>query len=166
MATVTLRGTPIHTNGELPALGHPAPDFTLVSSTLEDVRLADFAGRWTLLNVFPSIDTPVCAESTRKFNAYAKKHPESVLLMISADLPFAHQRFCAAEGLANVRPLSLMRAKDFARDYGLLILDGPLAGLTARAVLVLDPSGVVRHAELVPEIGREPDYEAALKVLP
>ncbi len=166
MATVTLRGAPIHTNGEPPAVGGPAPDFTLVASDLKDVRRADAAGRWTLLNVFPSIDTPVCAESTRRFNAYAKEHPEVVFFMISADLPFAHQRFCSAEGLANVRPLSMMRSKDFARDYGILLVDGPLAGLAARAVFVLDPAGVVRHAELVPEIGQEPNYATALKVLP
>jgi len=165
MATVTIRGTPVHTNGDLPPVGRPAPDFTLVSSKLEDVRLRDFAGRWTLLNVFPSIDTPVCAESTRRFNAYAKEHPESAFLMISADLPFAHQRFCSAEGLENVRTLSMMRSKDFARDYGLLLIDGPFAGITARAVLVLDPKGVVRYTELVPEIAHEPNYRAALEAM-
>jgi thiol peroxidase len=166
MATVTFRGSPVHTNGDLPRVGQQAPGFALVSSALEDVRLSDFAGRWVLLNVFPSIDTSVCAESTRKFNAYAKSHPDVAFLMISADLPFAHQRFCSAEGLANVRTLSMMRSKDFARDYGLLLVDGPFAGITARAVLVIDPKGIVRHAELVSEIGHEPNYEAALGTLP
>lgn len=166
MATVTLRGSPVHTHGELPPVGKPAPDFVLTTSALADVSKKDFAGRWVLLNIFPSIDTPVCAASTRKFNEYAKDHPGVALLMVSADLPFAHQRFCSAEGLKNVQTLSMMRSKDFARDYGVLLVDGPLAGITARAVVVLDPEGVVRYTELVPEIGQEPDYARAIKALP
>ena len=166
MATITLKGSTIHTNGELPPLQAPAPDFRLVATDLGIRTLGDYAGRPILLNIFPSIDTPVCALSTRKFNEYAREHQGTSLLMISADLPFAHQRFCAAEGLENVQALSMMRSKDFARDYGLLLIDGPLAGISARAVLVLDPAGVVRYTQLVPEIGEEPDYQAAIRTLP
>lgn len=165
MATITLKGNEIHTNGELPAVGEKAPDFCLASKELEDRSLKDFAGKKKVLNIFPSIDTPVCASSTRTFNERASSHPDTVMLMISADLPFAVGRFCSAEGLDNVVPLSLMRDKDFARDYGVLIEDGPLAGITARAVVVLDENDKVLHTELVSEIGDEPDYDAALKAL-
>ncbi len=165
MATITLKGSPIRTNGELPALKAQAPDFRLVATDLAVRTLGDYAGRPVLLNIFPSIDTPVCALSTRKFNEHAESHPDPVFLMVSADLPFAHQRFCGQAGLANVIPLSMMRDRDFARDYGVLIMDGPLAGLAARAVVVLDPQGRVRYRELVPEIGQEPDYAQAIGAL-
>lgn len=165
MATITFKGAPINTNGALPAVGAPAPDFKLVAANLKDVSLADYAGKKKLLNIVPSLDTPVCALSTKKFNEHAKTHPDTVILVISADLPFAQGRFCGNEGLSNVVALSLMRSRQFAEDYGVLVTDGPLAGLTARAVVVLDENDVVRHAELVPEIAQEPDYEAALAAL-
>src|SRR5512140_1376725 len=138
MAQVTLRGTPIHTSGELPAVGSKAPDFKLVNGDLKDVSLADFRGKKKVLNIVPSLDTPVCATSTRRFNESASKLPNTVVLVVSADLPFAAKRFCTTEGLQNVVPLSLMRDKKFAQDYGVLIQDGGLAGLCARAVVVLD----------------------------
>jgi thiol peroxidase len=165
MATITLRGKEIHTAGELPRVGSKAPDFTLTDKDLRDVGLSDWTGRKKVLSIFPSIDTPVCALSTKKFNEYARDHEDAVMLMISADLPFAHGRFCNAERLANVLPLSAMRNRDFAQDYGVLIEDGPLAGLMARAILVLDENDTVVHSQLVPEIGQEPDYQAALKAL-
>jgi thioredoxin-dependent peroxiredoxin len=165
MSTITLKGNEIHTAGEFPRVGGRAPDFTLTDRELNDVSLSQWMGSKKLLSIFPSIDTPVCALSTRKFNDYARTHEDTVMLMISADLPFAHKRFCGEEGLANVVTLSTMRSDDFARGYGVLITDGPLAGLTARAVVVLDENDTVVHAELVPEIGQEPDYEAALKAL-
>jgi thiol peroxidase len=165
MATITLRGKDIHTAGELPRVGSKAPDFTLTDKDLRDVGLSEWTGRKKLLNIFPSIDTPVCALSTKKFNEYARDHEDTVMLMISADLPFAHARFCNSERLANVVTLSSMRNRDFGEDYGVLIGDGPLAGLMARAIVVLDENDTVVHSELVPEIGQEPDYAAALKAL-
>lgn len=165
MATITLRGKEIHTAGELPRVGSKAPDFTLTDKDLRDVSLGEWTGRKKLLSIFPSIDTPVCALSTKKFNEYAREHEDTVMLMISADLPFAQQRFCTNERLANVLTLSSMRDPDFAEDYGVKIVDGPLAGLLARAIVVLDENDTVVHSELVPEIGQEPDYAAALKAL-
>jgi thiol peroxidase len=165
MATVTFKGNPTHTSGELPAPGARAPDFKLTGGDLKDVSLADFRGKKKVLNIVPSLDTPVCATSTRKFNERAGKLPGTVVLVVSADLPFASKRFCTTEGLQNVVPLSLMRDKEFARSYGVLIQDGPLAGICARAVVVLDEQDKVIHRELVPEIGQEPDYEAALKAI-
>ena len=165
MATVTLHGNEIHTNGDLPRVGSKAPDFTLTDRDLNDVSLGDWVGKKKLLSIFPSIDTPVCALSTKRFNDYAREHADSVLLMVSADLPFAHKRFCGDEGLDNVLTLSSMRAPEFAANYGVQLEDGPLAGLCARAVLVLDENDNVVHSELVPEIGQEPDYDAALKAL-
>ena len=134
----------------------------LVDKDLNDVSLSQFAGRRKILNIVPSLDTPVCAESTRKFNELASMIPNTVVLVISADLPFAQSRFCAVENLQNVFTLSTMRGRDFHKDYGVMITDYPLAGLTARAVIVLDENDKVLHAELVQEIGREPDYDAAL----
>jgi thiol peroxidase len=163
MATVTLKGNPIHTSGQLPASGAPAPDFRLVAGDLQDATLATFRGKRKVLNIVPSLDTSVCATSTRKFNESAGALANTVVLVVSADLPFAAKRFCTTEGLSNVVPLSMMRSKDFGRDYGVLIEDGPLAGLTARAVVVVDEQDRVLHAQLVPEIGQEPDYEAALR---
>jgi thioredoxin-dependent peroxiredoxin len=165
MAKITLRGNEFHTNGSVPAVGSTAPDFQLVDGKLANKTLADFAGKKKLLSIFPSMDTPVCALSTKKFNDHAKAHGDAVMLMISADLPFAQGRFCTAEGTANVLPLSMMRSKKFAQDYGVLIEDGPLAGITARAVVVLDANNKVLHSELVSEVAQEPNYEAALKAL-
>ena len=165
MAKVTLQGDPLSTNGELPEVGQAAPDFRLVDKDLSDRSLGDFAGKKKLLNIVPSLDTPVCAESTRKFNDHARSHDDAVMLIVSADLPFAQQRFCGDEGLDNVVPLSLMRDKAFARDYGVLLEDGPLAGVTARAVVVLDADNRVVYRQLVPEIADEPDYREALSAL-
>ena len=164
MTQVTLRGTPVGLNGTLPAVGHAAPAFTLTASDLSDKTLADFSGKRKVLNIFPSVDTGVCAQSVRKFNQLASTLDNTVVLCISADLPFAQARFCGAEGLDNVVTLSAFRSS-FARDYGVELADSPLRGLTARAVVVLDENDTVRHVGLVPEIGSEPDYEAALAVL-
>ena len=139
MAQITLNGKPIHTNGELPAVGVKAPDFDLTGSDLKDVSLADYKGKRKILNIVPSLDTAVCATSTRRFNEAAGKLANTVVLVVSADLPFASKRFCTTEGLQNVVPLSLMRGKNFAKDYGVFIEDGPLAGITARAVAGADP---------------------------
>lgn len=165
MATVTFQGEPINTNGDLPAIGSEAPSFSLVDKGLRDLSLADFAGKKKLLNIVPSLDTPVCATSTKKFNDYARDHSDTTFLIISADLPFAQARFCGDEGLKNVVTLSMMRSRDFARDYGVLIADGPLSSLSARAIVVLDRENKVVYTELVPEIGDEPDYEKALAAL-
>lgn len=165
MATITLKGNPIHTNGELPKVGSKAPYFVLTNSELEDVTLGDFSGKRKLINIFPSLDTSVCALSTKKFNAEAANLKNVAFLMVSADLPFAMGRFCQLEGLTNVVPLAMMRSRAFADDYGVLLVDGPLAGITARAVVVLDEKDKVLYTELVPELAQEPNYEAALKVL-
>jgi thiol peroxidase len=165
MATITRRGVPTQTNGDVPAPGSEVPGFRLVDADLKDVSLHDYAGKRKVLNIFPSIDTPTCAMSVRKFNEKAAGLKDTVVLCISADLPFAQKRFCGAEGIGNVVTLSLMRGRNFGRDYGVLIEDGPLAGLTARAVVVLGTDNKVLHSELVPEIAQEPDYEAALKAL-
>ncbi len=165
MATITLEGNEIHTNGELPAVGSAAPDFKLTTGELADVSLADFAGKKKLLNIVPSLDTGVCATSTKKFNDAAKGRDDVVFLTISADLPFAQGRFCEAENIDAVKTLSMMRDKNFAKDYGVLITDGPLAGITARAVVVLGADNKVVYTELVPEIVQEPDYDKALAAL-
>ncbi len=162
MATVTLKGTPIHTNGELPQKGTQAPDFKLTGVDLKDVGLAEWKGKKKILNIVPSLDTAVCATSTRKFNESGGKLPNTVVLVISADLPFAMKRFCTTEGLQNVVSLSMIRGKSFAKTYGVLLEDGPMAGVTARAVVVLDENDKIVHTELVPEIGQEPNYDAAL----
>jgi thioredoxin-dependent peroxiredoxin len=162
MANITHGGNPIHTSGELPRVGSRAPDFVLTGVDLKDVSLQTYAGKRKILNIVPSLDTPVCATSTRKFNEQAGKLPNAVVLVISADLPFASKRFCTTEGLQNVVPLSLMRSREFAQSYGILITDGALAGVTGRAVVVLDEKDNVVHSQLVPEIKQEPDYEAAL----
>jgi thioredoxin-dependent peroxiredoxin len=162
MAQVTLKGNPIHTNGDLPQVGARAPDFKLTAGDLKDVTLADFRGKKKILNIVPSLDTAVCATSTRKFNQTGGKLPNTVVLVVSADLPFASKRFCTTEGLENVVPLSLMRDRSFARDYGVLLQDGPLEGICARAVVVVDENDKVVYRQLVPEIGQEPDYDAAL----
>lgn len=165
MATITLKGNPVQTNGELPAIGSSAPDFVLVNKELSNVSLADYAGKKKLLNIVPSLDTGVCATSTIKFNQAMAGKGDAVALVISADLPFAMSRFCGAEGIENVISLSMMRSKNFAKDFGVLITDGPLEGICARAVVVLDEDNKVIYTQLVPEIGEEPDYDAALAVL-
>ena len=162
MATITFKGNPIQTSGALPAKGAQAPDFKLTKTDLSDVGLKDFSGKKKILNITPSLDTGVCATSAKKFNESVAKLGEVALLNISADLPFAAGRFCESNSLKNVIPLSTFRSPDFAKAYGVGILGGPLAGLTARAVVVLDAQNKVLHAELVPEIGQEPNYDAAL----
>ena len=165
MAHIKHRGNPINTNGELPKVGAPAPDFKLTDVDLCDVSLASFKGKKKLLNIVPSLDTPTCALSTKKFNEHAAKHPNAVMLIVSVDLPFAQKRFCAAENTNNVKTLSMMRDRHFAKDYGVLITDGPLAGITARAIVVIDENDKVKYTELVPEIAQEPNYDAALAAL-
>lgn len=164
MATVTLKGNPFNTNGDLPAVGSKAPTFSLVKTDLSEVSNASLAGKRVVLNIFPSVDTPTCAQSVRTFNAQASALENTVVVCASQDLPFALARFCGAEGLANVVPASAFRS-DFAADYGVKLVDGPLTGLTARAVVVLDTDGKVLHTELVSEVAHEPNYDAALKAL-
>ena len=162
MATITFKGNPIQTSGHLPAKGAQAPDFKLAKTDLSDAGLKDFAGKKKILNIVPSLDTGVCATSAKKFNEAVSALGSVVLLNVSADLPFAAGRFCESNSLKNVVALSTFRSPDFAKAYGVGIVDGPLAGLTARAVVVLDAQNRVLHAELVPEIAQEPNYEAAL----
>ncbi len=165
MARITLKGSPVNTNSDLPKVGSSAPDFKLTDADLKDLSLADFKGKKKLLNIVPSLDTPTCALSTKKFNDHAKQYSNVVMLMVSADLPFAQKRFCAAENTALVKTLSMMRDRHFAKDYGVLITDGPLAGITARAVVVIDENNTVTYAELVPDIAQEPNYDKALAAL-
>ncbi len=165
MSTVKFKGNPVHVDGHFPAVGDKAPPFKLVAGDLSEKSLADFAGKRKLLNIFPSIDTGVCAASVRHFNQDAAGLNNTVVLCISADLPFAQARFCGAEGIRNVTMLSLMRGREFLRDYGVAMSDGPLAGLAARAVVVLDEHDRVIHAQRVDEITHEPDYASALKAL-
>ena len=165
MANITLEGNPFHTNGDLPALNKPAPAFSLVDKDLNDVTLDQFKGKKKLLNIVPSLDTGVCATSTKKFNDHAASRDDVIMLVISADLPFAQGRFCGAESIDNVIPLSMMRNRDFARDYGVMITDGPLAGITGRAVVVLDENDQVIYTQLVEEIAEEPNYDAAIAAL-
>lgn len=162
MATVTLKGNPINTAGDLPVIGTVAPDFTLVKTDLSAVSLKDLAGQTVVLSIFPSVDTPTCAASVRRFNAELDKLDNVAVLCASADLPFAHKRFCGAEGLDRVSGVSDLRDKDFGKRYGVTIVDGPLAGLLARAVVVIGADGTVKHSQLVAEVADEPDYEAAL----
>ena len=165
MASITLGGNPIHTNGELPQKGSKAADFSLVKTDLSTVTLADFSSKKLVLNIFPSIDTGTCAQSVRTFNESASKLENTTVLCISRDLPFAQKRFCGAEGLENVVNLSDFKSGEFGKNYGLEMTDGPLAGLHSRVVIVLDDNGTVLHAEQVAEIANEPNYEAALAVL-
>ena len=161
MATIHMKSTPVQTVGDLPEVGAPAPDFTLTGADLSPVTLQELRGRRVILNVFPSLDTGVCAASVREFNSRATDLEDTTVLAVSADLPFAAARFCSAEGIENVRSGSVFRSS-FGDDYGVTMVDGPLEGLLARGVVVVDAEGVVRHAQLVPEITEEPDYEAAL----
>jgi thioredoxin-dependent peroxiredoxin len=165
MAQITFRGSAIQTAGFLPKIGDIAGDFTLTKSDLSPVSLGEFKGKKVVLNIFPSIDTSVCAASVRRFNEAAGKLKNTVVLCISKDLPFAHGRFCGAEGLKNVITASDFRDSKFSDGYGVLILDGPLAGLFSRAVVVVDEGGKVLYTEQVPEIGQEPDYQKALAAL-
>ena len=165
MAQTALQGNPVQLSGDLPAVGSTAPDFSLTAGDLSDVSLTTYAGKKKLLNIVPSLDTGVCAASTRKFNETMAGRDDAVALVISADLPFASGRFCSAEGITNVINLSMMRSRNFAKDYGVLIVDGPLAGITARAVVVLDADNRVIYTQLVPEITQEPDYAAAMAAL-
>jgi thioredoxin-dependent peroxiredoxin len=162
MATITLKGNPISTSGDLPAVGTKAPNFRLVAEDLQDITLAAFSGKKKILNIVPSLDTSVCATSARKFNERAKELPNCAVVMVSADLPFASERFRSNEGLKDIITLSMMRSQDFGRDYGVLMTSGPLAGICARAVVVLDENDRVVYRELVADIAREPDYEKVL----
>ncbi len=164
MAEVTLGGNPVHTSGELPAVGESAPSFTLVGSDLGEIDSSSFDGTNLILNIFPSVDTPTCATSVRTFNQRAAELDGTSVLCVSADLPFAQGRFCGAEGIENVSTGSTFRSS-FGSDYGVTLTDGPLAGVLARAVVVVGSDGTVKYTELVPEIAQEPDYEAALAAL-
>ena len=165
MAKITLQGNPIETVGELPALNSNAPEFTLTKTDLSESSLSNFTGQTIVLNIFPSIDTGVCAASVRRFNTEASGLTNTVVLCVSADLPFAHQRFCEGEGLDKVIPLSVFRSPAFGNDYGVIIATGPLTGLLSRSIVIIDTDGKIVYTEQVPEIAQEPDYEAALKVL-
>ncbi|THF64744.1 thiol peroxidase [Pseudothauera nasutitermitis] len=165
MSTVTLGGSPIEVAGDFPAKGAQAPALQLTAADLADVGLDAWPGKRKVLNIVPSLDTPVCATSTRRFNTEASGLADTVVLVVSGDLPFAAKRFCETEGLANVHTLSTFRHPEFAPAWGVAVATGPLAGLTARAVVVLDAANRVIHAELVPEIKQEPDYAAALAAL-
>ncbi|WP_192035063.1 thiol peroxidase [Halomonas sp. YLGW01] len=165
MTQITRAGTPVEVDGELPQSGQTAPAFTLTNQALEDVTLADYAGKRKVLNIIPSVDTPTCATSTRKFNEYASRLDNTVVLVVSADLPFAAKRFCGAEGLDNVETLSTFRHPDFHRAYGVALASGPMTGLTARAVVVIDEQDRVIHSQLVGELKDEPDYQAAMAAL-
>jgi thiol peroxidase len=165
MATTALRGNPIHTAADLPAVGAPLPSFTLTRMDLSSVSPADLEGKKVVLNIFPSIDTAVCATSVRTFNQRAAGLADTVVLCVAADLPFAMKRFCGAEGIEDVVPASTFRSPEFGTDFGVVMVDGPMRGLMARAVVVADASGTVVHSELVPDITQEPDYDAALGAL-
>ena len=165
MATVKLNGNAMNTCGSLPAVGTAAPDFDGVKGDLSTVKLSDFLGKRVVLNVFPSLDTPTCAASVRRFNVEASKLDNTVVLCLSQDLPFAQARFCTVEGLKNVVAVSLFRDPSFGKKYGTLLVDGPLSGLQARAMVVVDEAGKVVYNQLVEKVENEPDYEAALKAL-
>jgi thioredoxin-dependent peroxiredoxin len=164
-SSVTLKGNPVDVAGNLPKIGSTAPNFTLVDKALADVTLETYAGKRKVLNIFPSVDTPTCASSVRAFNKHAANLTNTVVLNISADLPFAQTRFCAAEGIENVVNLSTMRGRDFLMNYGVLLFTSKLAGLAARAVIIIDENNAIKYIELVPEIANEPNYDAALAAL-
>lgn len=165
MASTALKGNPVQLKGELPAIGTSAPSFTLTNIDLSDVSLSDFAGKRVVLNIFPSIDTGICAMSVRTFNAKAAELDNTAILCVSVDLPFAHKRFCGAEGIDNVISVSQVRNTEFMDNYGVEMADGPMAGMLARSVVVLDENHKVIHTELVDDITHEPNYEAAISVL-
>lgn len=165
MTTITLKGSPVQTIGSLPAIGTQAPDFTVTKTDLGDIHLKNYTGKKILLNIFPSLDTPTCASAMHQFNEIANQHPSMLILCISADLPFAQKRFCAAEHLANVQPVSVFRHLEFGEAYGVTIVDGPLTGLLSRVVILLDEHGKVIYTEQVKEISDEPNYTALMAVL-
>ncbi len=165
MAQITFKGNPIHTSGSLPKAGNHAPDFSLTKSDLSSATLSEFKGKKLVLNIFPSLDTPVCAASVRRFNQEASRLDNTVVLCVSRDLPFAQSRFCTAEGLKNVVTASEYKDSKFSDAYGVRIVDGPLAGLLSRAIVVIDPAGKVIYTQQVPEITQEPDYAKALAAL-
>ena len=165
MAKITLQGNAINTNADILKTGIDAPEFTLVDSDLKDISLSTFNEKYKILNIVPSLDTPVCAKSTKIFNEKASSLSDTVILTISADLPFAMKRFCSSEKLNDVVPLSMMRSRNFAKDYGVLLVDGPLEGITARAVIVIDKNNKVIHSQLVQEITEEPNYDDALNCI-
>jgi thiol peroxidase len=165
MANILFKGTPGHTSGELPKVGSTAPDFKLTAGDLSEVTFANFKGKKKLLSIAHSLDTGVCANATKRFNEFAKAHPEAVVLVVTADLPFAQARFCNGENIKNVVTLSMMRDRHFAKDYGVLLIDTPIAGLCARATLVLDENNKVLYTQLGPEITEEPDYDKAIAAL-
>ena len=165
MAKVTLKGNEVNTNSEIVKAGESAPDFILVDSDLNNVSLANYEGENKILSIVPSLDTPVCQKSTQIFNEKVSKLNNTVMLIVSSDLPFAMKRFCTSESLDNVIPVSMMRSRNFAKDYGVLLIDGPLSGITSRAVVTISPENKILHSELVSEIANEPDYQAALDSL-
>ena len=165
MAKITLKGSEVNTNSDIVAIGSNAPDFILVNSDLQDVNLSSFDGKNKILSIVPSLDTPVCQKSTLTFNEKVSNLDNTVMLIVSSDLPFAMKRFCTSESLDNVIPVSMMRSRNFAKDYGVLLVDGPLSGITSRAVVTISPENKILHSELVTEIANEPDYQAALDSL-
>lgn len=165
MTTITFQGSPVHTVGELPAIGSQAPAFILTRNDLSDITSADCLGKKVVLNIFPSLDTPICASAVKRFNEIAGDHKDVTVLCVSADLPFAQNRFCSTDNLKNVVPVSVFRHTDFGKKYGVQIIDGPLAGLLSRAVIVLDKDGKVVYTEQVQELADEPDYQAALNAI-
>ena len=162
MAKITLKGNEVNTNSDIVAKGSIAPDFILVDSDLQDVNLSSFDGKNKILSIVPSLDTPVCQKSTLVFNEKVAGLDDTVMLIVSSDLPFAMKRFCTSESLANVMPVSMMRSRNFAKDYGVLLVDGPLSGITTRAIVTISKDNKVLHSELVTEIADEPNYQAAL----
>ena len=165
MTEITLQGNKINTNGEAPKVGEEAPDFLLVDSELNNVTLSAYKDKYIVLNIIPSLDTPVCQKSTKIFNERIATMSDVVVLAVSADLPFAMKRFCTSENINSVIPLSMMRSRNFAKDYGVLLVDGPLSGITARAVIVIDKNNKIIHSELVNEIANEPNYDDALNCI-
>lgn len=165
MAKISLKGTLMHTIGNLPPVGSPAPDFVVTKINLSEAKLSDFQGKKVVLNVFPSLDTPVCATTMIQFSEIAKQFPDVIFLCVSADVPFAQQRFCAAEHIENVQALSVFRHTEFGKEYGVFIMDGPLAGLLSRAVIVVNEQGEIIHTEQVTELSDEPNYAAVLASL-
>jgi thiol peroxidase len=162
MAKITLKGNEVNTNSDIVSQGSDAPDFILVNSDLQDVNLSSFDGKNKILSIVPSLDTPVCQKSTLVFNEKVAGLEDTVMLIVSSDLPFAMKRFCASESLDNVMPVSMMRSRNFAKDYGVLLVDGPLSGITTRAIVTISKDNKVLHSELVTEIADEPNYQAAL----
>lgn len=165
MTTITLKGSPVNTIGALPMIGTQAPDFTMTRDDLSEIRLHDCLGKMTVLNIFPSLDTPICAAAMKRFNEIASGHDDLIVLCISADLPFAQKRFCTAEHLKNIVPVSTFRNTDFGKTYGVTMTDSPLAGLLSRAIVVLDKQGKVIHTEQVKELATEPNYDAVLRCI-